>query len=193
MTIKLLLIKHSLPVIDLTVPAAQWSLSDEGRWRCVALAQQVAAYAPEAVVCSQEPKASETGRLLAEQLDIPWFTAANLHEHERPGPGLGSRQTFETEVAKFFAHPQELVLGAETAHQAQRRFTSALNDVLTKNPDQTLAIVAHGTVISLFMAEKTGIRAFSLWKRLGLPSVVVLSLPDFKLKKVIENVQRTQI
>jgi hypothetical protein len=30
--------------------------------------------------------------------------------------------------------------------------------------------------------------AFSLWKKLGLPSMVVLSLPDFKLEKVIENV-----
>jgi broad specificity phosphatase PhoE len=37
-------------------------------------------------------------------------------------------------------------------------------------------IVAHGTVISLFVASLTGISAFSLWAELGLPSFVVVDM-----------------
>ncbi len=184
----LLLIKHSLPTLEPALPAAEWLLSEEGRQRCAFLAQQVAGYSPKVVVCSQEPKASETGRLLARQLSLPWAIAPNLHEHERPTPGLAARDVFESAVEFFFAQPKELVFGAENAQQAENRFTKAVEAVLNNYPAQTLAIVAHGTVISLFVAHKTGMDAFSLWKKLGLPSVVVLSLPDFKLERVIENV-----
>jgi broad specificity phosphatase PhoE len=184
----LLLIKHSLPTLEPALPAAEWLLSEEGRQRCASLAQQVAAYSPEVVICSQEPKASETGRLLAGKLCLPWAVAPNLHEHERPTPGLAARDVFESAVESLFAHPEELVFGAESAQQAQERFTKAVEAVCANYPAKNLAIVAHGTVISLFVAHKTGLDAFSFWKRLGLPSVVVLSLPDFKLEKVIENV-----
>jgi broad specificity phosphatase PhoE len=184
----LLLIKHSQPAIDASVPAATWALSEEGRRRCAPLAQRVAEYAPDVVVCSLEPKASETGRLLAEQLNIPWQSAPNLHEHERPQAGWFSRQEFESRVEMLFMQPDQLVFGAETALQAQARFSVAVESVLEKHPGQNVAVVAHGTVISLLVAEKTGMAAFPLWQKLGLPSLVVLSRPDFKLEKVIENV-----
>ena len=183
-----MLIKHSLPEIDPGIPAAAWMLSETGRQRCILLAQRVAEYTPDMAICSQEPKASETGRLLAGKLCLPWAVAPNLHEHERPTPGLAARDVFESAVESLFAHPEELVFGAESAQQAQERFTKAVEAVCANHPAKNLAIVAHGTVISLFVAHKTGLDAFSFWKRLGLPSVVVLSLPDFKLEKVIENV-----
>lgn len=185
---RLLLIKHSLPVIEAGIPAAQWVLSDEGRLRCILLAQRVAEYMPDVAVCSQEPKASETGRRLAEQLNIPWQTTQNLHEHERPQAGVLSRQEFEAQVKMLFAQPDQLVFGAETALQAQRRFSLAVGNILKEHLDQNVAVVAHGTVISLFVAKKTGMDAFGLWRRLGLPALAVLSLPDFKLEKVIEDV-----
>src|SRR5512145_219828 len=166
----LVLIKHSMPVVDADIPAAQWRLSEDGRQRCVPLAQQVAAYAPSQVICSREPKASETGQLVAQQLNIPWQVAENLHEHVRPQIGLLSRQDFHNQVKAFFACPDQLVLGAETAHQAESRFCRALDTLLPEYQEQNLAVVAHGTVISLFMAHATGMAAFPLWRRLGLPA-----------------------
>lgn len=185
----LILIKHSLPVMDTSVPAAQWQLSDEGRQRCALLVRAITSYAPGQVVCSCEPKARETGKLVAAQLRIPWQVAENLHEHERPQAGLLSQQDFHNKIEEFFKHPDQLLFGAETAHQAQSRFCRALDGLLAEYQEQNLAVVAHGTVISLFMAHATGMAAFPLWRRLGLPAAVVLSLPDFKLEKVIENVQ----
>jgi hypothetical protein len=47
--------------------------------------------------------------------------------------------------------------------------------------------VAHDTVISLYVARIAGLEPAVLWKRLGLPSFVVLSLPDLELVEVAES------
>jgi broad specificity phosphatase PhoE len=185
---QLILIKHSLPDIAPDVPASRWRLSDAGRLRCHALAERVASYQPGLVVASLEPKAQETGSLLAAHLHAPFETAAGLHEHDRSNVGFLATARFEEAVAAFFERPDELILGRETADQARDRFVRAVDAVIAQHRDGTLAIVAHGTVISLFVAHRSGLAPFPLWKRLDLPSFVVLSLPSFELLETVERV-----
>ena len=49
--------------------------------------------------------------------------------------------------------------------------------------------MAHGTEISLYVAAKTGNSAADLWRRLGLPSFVVLDRPGLDLVRVVERVE----
>jgi len=42
--------------------------------------------------------------------------------------------------------------------------------------DKTVVIVAHGTVISLFISRLIGSSDWLLWNELGLPSFVVIDL-----------------
>ncbi len=49
-------------------------------------------------------------------------------------------------------------------------------------------MVAHGTVISLYLAEKCGIDGFEIWAGWGSPSYMVLTLPRFELVKVVDEV-----
>jgi broad specificity phosphatase PhoE len=184
----LILVKHSLPAIDPTLPAEQWRLSDEGRRRCARLADHLAAYRLVAVVASVEPKAEETARLVAERLDLAYTTAEGLHEHDRSNVGWSSTDAFEAQVAWFFAHPAELVMGRETADLARARFTQAVNTVLETRPSGDLAIVAHGTVITLFVAAHNGLAPFPFWRRLGLPSFVVLAPPEMTIIETGEQV-----
>jgi broad specificity phosphatase PhoE len=185
---KLILIRHSLPEIVPSVPASQWRLSDDGRRRCERLAERLAAYEPCVIVTSLEPKAIETGQIVARILGIPVETAPDLHEHERPNvEPFGTRQEFEARVSRLFEHPAELVFGAETADQAHQRFASAIHDVLATARRGNLAIVTHGTVLTLFVARAAGLDPIPFWKRLGLPAFVVLSLPDLS-PQVVENV-----
>lgn len=186
---RLLLIKHSLPVIDPGTPASEWELSEEGQQRCISLAQQATEYAPDIIVCSLEPKASKTGQLLAKHLGLPWQAAKNLHEHERPQAKLWSQQEFNNQVERLFSYPDQVVFGTESAFQAKERFEQALTDVLNSHSRKTVAIVTHGTVISLFLADKTDTPAFPLWKSLGLPSLVVLSLPNFRIEKIVKHIE----
>ena len=171
---KLILIKHSQPQIDPFISSREWHLSQEGQLRCKPLADKLATYAPEVIVSSTEPKAIETARIVAERLDKPFEVAQGLHEHDRSNVPFYSPQVFEQAVATFFQKPDELVFGRETALQAQQRFSQAVERVLAKYRDETVAIVAHGTVITLFVAAHNEIEPFAFWKRLGLPALVVM-------------------
>jgi broad specificity phosphatase PhoE len=111
-----------------------------------------------------------------------------LHEHERSGVGWIDREHFEAQVAEFFRRPGALVFGGETADQAHARFAAAIAALTVHYPARSLAVVAHGTVISLFVARSTGVEPFPLWSRLGLPSFVVLSSPEMGLVSVVEGV-----
>ena len=79
-------------------------------------------------------------------------------------------------------------MGHETADEAHARFAAALGRVLAGYPVGNLAIVSHGTVITLFISRAGGLDPFPFWARLGLPAFAVLTLPELHLLKVIEEV-----
>lgn len=131
---KLILVRHSLPDIDYSVPAGEWRLSDEGRSRCRPLAARIEPYGPTAIISSLEAKAVETAELLGRHLKLPVRSAPGLHEHERPKVGYMQNETFAQAVATFFAQPDALTFGQETARQARERFEQALTAVLNRRP-----------------------------------------------------------
>jgi len=173
---RLLLIRHSAPEIVPGVPAREWRLSAEGRERCEALAERVSVYAPRVIVSSVEPKARETAELIASRLGVAVETADGLHEHERDNVGFLGRAEFEAAVGDFFARPDELVLGRETAAHALDRFSRVVEGALATHRSGAIAIVTHGTVMSLFVAARTGVDPFAFWRDLALPDFAVLDL-----------------
>jgi broad specificity phosphatase PhoE len=185
---RLILIKHSLPDIQTGVPANTWSLSDEGRRRAERLAHVLAAYRPGVIVTSREPKAAETGRIVAHSLGLPCVEVDDLHEHSRATLRHLSKQEFEERVRELFARPAELMMGEETADAAHDRFARAVAGVLARYPAQDVAVIAHGTVISLFVSRALGMEPLPLWQRLGLPAVVVLDVPVSRLLELIDEV-----
>lgn len=186
----LLLIKHSLPEMLPGVPANQWRLSAEGRERCNTLSEALRPYAPDMVVSSIETKAVETGQIVAQKLSKPFRSFDGLHEHERGGVDFTSQEQFRANVQAFFQAPNELVFGRETASQTCRRFSDAIAALLSQYPDKNLAVVTHGTVITLFVAQAAGVEPFAFWKKLGLPAFVVFSIPGLELVNVTENVAK---
>ncbi len=172
---QLILVKHSLPEIVPNLPPSQWPLSEVGRLRCKTLADRLAAHHPNVVVASTEPKAAETGQILANLLGRPFATAEALREHDRHTVGFLSAEQFDVAIARFFENPKNLVLGRETADQAHQRFATAIGAIIARYPTETVAAVTHGTVMALFVARATGLDPFPFWKRLGTPAFVVLS------------------
>lgn len=186
---KLILVKHAAPVVTPGVPSEKWPLSADGRTRCGPLADAIRPFAPAAIVTSLEPKAAETGELLAERLGVSADTALGLHEHDRSNvPHLPTRE-FISLVELMFRKPGERVLGRESADEALARFERAVAAVLATRPGEDVAAVSHGTVIALLLARHGGGRPFELWRRMGLPSFAVVDLPAWRVERVVERVE----
>lgn len=184
---RLTLVKHSLPQIESAVPAREWQLSPEGRDRAQSLAKRLSQCDPDVVVTSPEPKATQTGEIIASFLEVPLHEVDGLHEHDRRGVDFLEKSTFDRSIADLFSRPTELVLGNETADAAHTRFSQAIEEVLRKFAQRNVVAVAHGTVISLFVSRISDLDPFALWKRLGLPSWIVLTHPDFAVTDIVEG------
>ena len=140
------------------------------------------------IVTSTEAKAIETGQIVAQELGVPLETAADLHEHDRRGaPFLQEKGAFEEQVVRLIERPGELVFGNETADEAHRRFAAAVDGVLRRHRQGNVAVVAHGTVMALFVARAAGVDPVSLWRALDLPAIVLLAEPGFDLLEVVER------
>ena len=176
-----------MPEVVAGVPAKAWLLGEKGWAQAEKLAEYFADKPLAAVVGSLEPRALETGRILAEKLGLPFPTFPNLHEHRRESTQwVADTARWEAMVQDFFNRPTELVFGEETADQAHWRFAKAVSQVM----DQTqgdVAIACHGTVISLLVGRANPIEPFDLWKCLGLPSVVTVEWPGLPLVDVAER------
>ena len=186
---KLILVKHSLPQLVPDLAANLWRLGQEGQDNSTRLAALLAGYRPETIISSQEPKAVETGEIVAAELGIRCQSKEGLREHDRSNVEFFHDQDrWHGAVARFFDEPDQLVLGRETAAQALNRFSLAVDDVLSERESGNVVIVAHGTVISLYVASHTDSDPFELWQRLGLPSFVVLSIPEIDLLEIVDGV-----
>jgi broad specificity phosphatase PhoE len=187
----LILIKHAMPQVDVETPAHEWRLGTEGVAAATVLAERLvrARYAPERIVASLEPKATQTGSIMAERLRLPFATADGLHEHDRRATGFLERKVFEARMRDLFAQPDAVVFGSESASAALARYAAAVDRVISEDTgDGDVVIVSHGTVMSLFVAKRSHVDATSLWSTLGLPSYIALELPNYRIIEVVATI-----
>jgi broad specificity phosphatase PhoE len=134
---------------------------------------------------SDEPKAIETAVITAEALNLSNVIVEGLHEHERRNVGWTDKEQFDFQVSEFLARQDELIFGEETAVQALSRFKNAVRDLLLHRPEDTVAAVSHGTVMTLFVCSWNEVDPYQFWQSLEMPSVVVMSRHTFELEAVL--------
>ncbi|MBC8106522.1 MAG: histidine phosphatase family protein [Anaerolineae bacterium] len=185
----LILIKHATPVKDPERPSHEWELSDIGRAQAIALGKnlEAAGLAFDIVFTSNEPKATETGQIIAAESDRPMKVVDDLHEHDRSNVPVMPTREFISSVAQFFREQDRLVLGRETARDAKVRIARAIEKLIRDNVDKNIAVVTHGTVLSLFASDFLDEDPFQLWRRMGLPSYIAM---DWEKRDVIRVVDR---
>ncbi len=108
----LILVRHSLPEIAPSVSPSNWILSREGRKRARLLALELRRNDADVVFSSTEPKAVETGAIIARELEIHLEVVADLHEHA--GRGVGgwvSESEFRSRISSFSVTPPGSYLG----------------------------------------------------------------------------------
>lgn len=173
---RLLLIRHAAPLILQDAPAREWLLSDEGRRAGEEFAGRLAAYQARAIISSAEAKARETAAILAVRLGLTPGEDTDLNEQRRENVPYLSRPDFETIIQRLFAEPDTLVFGQETATQAYTRFAGAVERALAAHPDGDVALVTHGTVMTLYAERHAGVEPFAFWQALTMPDLVALAV-----------------
>src|SRR5262249_23572282 len=161
----------AMPQIDPAAPSKEWRLSAEGWGTASRLAHKLAAFGPGRVVASPEPKATDTGRVIAEAIDWPFAIEPGLAEHSRDTRGVPPQDEVEAKIERLFGEPSALVYGEETADAAHARFAAAIE---RHRGADTLMAVCHGTVITLWVSRRFGLEPMAFWRRLGLPCAVVI-------------------
>ncbi len=178
----LLLAKHALPKIEPNVPAKTWRLGERGRAQSALLAEALRPYAPSIVITSDEPKAAETGQIVAKTLEVPYRVACGLQEHDITGePYLDDPAAFEAAVKSLFDVPDKRNFGNESANEALRRFTQAVKMSLELHLQESAVLIAHGRINTLFVAAHNPLESFAFWQAWALGTFAVLSRPDFGL------------
>lgn len=171
----IILVRHSKPAIDPVRPAHRWELSGEGRRLAEELAERLASLEPDAVYTSSEPKAKQTGAVVAERLELPIAKVTGLGEHQRRTvPCFPSQEEFRRRVKELFDYPELRVFGEESAGEALERFSAAVESILEKGEYARPVAVTHGTVMSLYLSARTGRSAWELWNELTMPCWVDL-------------------
>ncbi|BAY77577.1 hypothetical protein NIES25_40440 [Nostoc linckia NIES-25] len=184
---RLILVRHSLPEKIEHLPAKEWCLSLEGQQRCHLLADKLVDFQPGIIASSREPKAIETAQIIAQKFNVAVEIVEGLHECDRTNFGFVEEKKFFETLEAFFATPDKLVMGLETATRAFQRFQEAIKNLLAKTPDGDVMIVSHGTVMTLFVAGCTGQEPFPFWRQLGQPMAIVLPLPELNSLEIITS------
>jgi broad specificity phosphatase PhoE len=163
----LLLVRHSAPELDPSVPSEEWGLSEEGRRRCGSLAERLSRHKPRVLLASTEPKARETAELVAPALGLEVQLSDGVRETARLTVGWLAPEEIDRGVRELFERPDEVVFGEESAEAALARFEAAVAEL-----SEPAAVVTHGTVLSLYAAPRIGRGGYELWSSLELPDIV---------------------
>jgi broad specificity phosphatase PhoE len=172
---RIVLIRHALPRIDPAMRAADWPLSSEGVAAAAQLAGRLESFGFAEIASSPELKAVETASAIAQHLGVPMRIDDGFAEHHRASAGFLPREAFEDGIRRLFRQPAEAVFGDETADAAYQRFVASIDRHRLANAVGDLAVVTHGTVLTLYACRTTPLpEPFAFWKSLRLPDAIVI-------------------
>lgn len=150
-------ITHPNVVVSATIPVPRWPLSPVGVERMRKGLKLPWIRDITSVYSSDEQKAIDGARILAEHLSLGFTQVEALGENDRSATGFLPPQEFERVAGEFFGKPEASVRGWERAVDAQRRIVSAVESVV--GADRTpgaIAIVSHGAVGTLLYCHLAG-------------------------------------
>jgi 2,3-bisphosphoglycerate-dependent phosphoglycerate mutase len=173
---RLVLVRHGKPEIDESTPSTQWPLSQSGREAAASLATRLSDFKFQRITSSPEPKAISTAEIIDQQLGLSIHIDDDLAEYKRYSTGFLPLEDFNTQIARLFESPwDELVFGDETANDALERFTRASDRQYVSFGNGDVLVVTHGTIMSIYVANRLGIDLLSFWRSLTAPTAVVIS------------------
>jgi len=175
----LLLVRHSELAWGPENPPSKRELTERDRKRSRLLGDYLIERNVGAVFASLELKAAQTAEIAAEVAGLSNIVLVpDLREHEREQSPIIGEAERRALVIDCIRRPDELVYGAEPVRTATDRFGVAVANLMTSHGQDAEAVVAHGTVISTFVASVLGIDPIPVWESLGMPGLVEIEWPE---------------
>ncbi len=158
-----------------------------GRAEAEALARLAVFHGVEAVVTSPEPKARATAEPIARVSGLELCVEQDLREAERSAAPVDDRATFVARVDAWLGGSQ--ASGWEERDHAANRIVTCIERLLAEVAGD-LALVSHGTVLSLYLAWLRRHERVELaeWEAIPLPGVAVI---DPSGRRILEPWRRT--
>ncbi len=172
---RLYLIRHPHTRPDPAVPASQWGLSETGEAQVRALVNAPFWRQVVAVYTSTHPKTKVVGEVVHQVYGLPVYEDAGLDEAARDG--WLEPYEFQAEPRAFFTiTDRPPVSGWESADAARARFVAAVDAIAARHsPDDSLAIVTHASVLTLYLAHVRGeAPRYTDWGPIGFAEVIAL-------------------
>jgi len=132
------------------------------------------------ITCSPEPKALQTAEPAARRWGIPLQTVDCLREIRRPR----LLKNYDEVIADLLAKPEASIAGLEPVAQVANRATRCIKELTTAHPKQTLAVVSHGLLLTIFLARLEGRwPTVAEWRAIPFPGVAVLDTTAWQLTR----------
>ncbi|MEM9952652.1 MAG: histidine phosphatase family protein [Chloroflexota bacterium] len=187
----LILIRHAPTRPNPSLSADQWQLTDASEVLCQQLAQEIKDYNVSKIYMSHEAKAIQTANYVALALgDIPTQIANDLHETERKTNKFYESQVkFRQAVMRAMQSPDELLFGDETFTDARQRFALAIKHLAKQHTDETIGIVSHGRVLSLYLWQIMNESPMTIWQHLKMPAFAVLAWKTQTINRIVYQLE----
>jgi broad specificity phosphatase PhoE len=158
----IVLVRHARPLQDPSRRPAEWGLHPSGTAALSPLADELRALGPERLLTSPEPKAVQTGAVLADLLGVPTEPDPRLHEVRRPP--VRDDAAFTRAVETYLGGGG--VVGWEAPETVVQRMQQAVDDALALG---LVGFVSHATALSLYVQHLGLAVAWEFWNRLKAP------------------------
>lgn len=168
----LYLIRHPLTLPDPARPASTWGLAPEGEAQIASLRKAAFWRHVSAVYTSTHAKTRIVGTMAREAYGLPVNALPGLDEARRDV--WVDPESFLDVQARFLAEPNRAPVPRwESAQAAFARFSQAMNMLLAQHDSgESLAVVSHGTVLTLYQAALYGEKpTLEAWRAIGFAAV----------------------
>lgn len=154
-TTRLIFLRHAHTQKDPLINAAKWGLSKEGEKQAKDVAEMAIFNLTDVIYTSEEQKTFLTVEQLAKKLSKKTQSLPFFNEVKR-GDKFLTKEEFETEKVKQLTELSYSAFDGESGIDALIRFKQGIEFVIKENPNKTILIVTHGTILNIYFADLLG-------------------------------------
>lgn len=187
----IIFIHHAPTKIDAHTSAKNWLLSEDSVRLCQLLAKKIEHYAIGKIYTSTEMKAKLTGQYISEALKLDTTIISDNLQETASSKFYDSEQEFRATVKLAMQNPDTLLFGDETFTDAKKRFSAQVEILAQNHPQETITIVTHGRILSMYLGDIMPENPEIIWERLHMPAYAVVLWDTKTLLEIDYSIEDT--